>query len=271
MTAYRVENNKTLSELNCASGDAVGGTNVDKLFFELLNDIFGDDVVERFQNKSPSDWQELLRSFEVKKRCIGRKGQIEQQEKWITFSNLGGLFHEHTMSNSQTSLSKRLQEMKMKKKIKCANPKLRIDKTTLTEKVFTGPIKDIVNHLIDLFKEEDVKDIEIILIVGGFSECPLLQNEIKISFPNKRIVNPREGSIAVMKGAVLFGHSAEIIARKRIEQGQELLPNEEVSKCIVRRRSKAYYGVATDVPFIDGEHLAAYKYTNEEGISMCSD
>lgn len=78
MTAYRVENNKTLSELNCASGDAVGRTNVDKLFFELLNDIFEDDVVERFQNKLPSDWQELLRSFEVKKRCIGRKGQIEQ-------------------------------------------------------------------------------------------------------------------------------------------------------------------------------------------------
>lgn len=268
MTAYRVEKNNTLSELHCASGDAVGGTNVDKLFFELLNDIFGDDVVERFQNKSPSDWQELLRSFEVKKRCIGRKGQIEQQEKWDTFSNLGGLFHEHTMSNSQTSLSKRLQEMK--KKIKCSNPKLRIDITTLTKTVFTGPIKDIVNHLTGLFTEEDVKDIEIILIVGGFSECPLLQNEIKISFPNKRIVNPREGSIAVMKGAVLYGHSAEIIARKRIEQGQELLPNEEVSKCIVRRRSKAYYGVATDAIFIDGKHLSACQYTSEEGLLMCS-
>lgn len=81
VTAYRVKNNQTLRELHCASGDAVGGTNVDKLFFELLNDIFGDDVVERFQNKSPSDWQELLRSFEVKKRCIGHRGQIEQQKK----------------------------------------------------------------------------------------------------------------------------------------------------------------------------------------------
>lgn len=162
--------------------------------------------------------------------------------------------------------------MKMKKYIKCGNPKLRIDKTTLTEKVFTGPIKDIVNHLTGLFTEEDVKDIEIILLVGGFSECPLLQNEIKISFPNKRIVNPRDGSVAVMKGAVLVGHSAEIIARKRVEQGHELLTDEDVSKCVVRRRSRAYYGVATDVPFIDGdEHLAACKYTNGEGISMCSD
>lgn len=45
---YRVENNKILSELNCVFGDVVGGINVDKLFFEFFNDIFEDDVVERF-------------------------------------------------------------------------------------------------------------------------------------------------------------------------------------------------------------------------------
>lgn len=64
--------------------------------------------------------------------------------------------------------------MKMKKKIKCVNLKLCIDKIILIEKVFIGLIKDIVNYLIGLFIEEDVKDIEIILIVGGFLECLLL-------------------------------------------------------------------------------------------------
>lgn len=64
--------------------------------------------------------------------------------------------------------------MKMKKKIKCVNLKLCIDKIILIEKVFIGLIKDIVNYLIGLFIEEDVKDIEIILFVGGFLECLLL-------------------------------------------------------------------------------------------------
>lgn len=64
--------------------------------------------------------------------------------------------------------------MKMKKKIKCVNLKLCIDKIILIEKVFIGLIKDVVNYLIGLFIEEDVKDIEIILIVGGFLECLLL-------------------------------------------------------------------------------------------------
>lgn len=64
--------------------------------------------------------------------------------------------------------------MKMKNKIKCGNLKLCIDKIILIEKVFIGLIKDIVNYLICLFIEEDVKDIKIILIVGGFLECLLL-------------------------------------------------------------------------------------------------
>lgn len=72
-----------------------------------------------------------------------------------------------------------------------------------------------------------------------------------------------------MKGAVLFGHSAEIIARKRIEQGHRLDNFSEFPNCVARM-SRAYYGVAADVPFIDGEHPLVCKYTNEEGITMCS-
>lgn len=274
VTAYRVENNQALREMHCASGDAIGGTNVDRLFFKLLNDIFGKDVVEKFQTKSPSDWHELMRSFEVKKRGIGLKNPNEKEKEQITFSNLVGLFDEFTTANgnSKNAVSKRLQEMDLKKKIKFSGPKMRIEEAYLTETVFAGPIKDIVKHLNQLFAENDVKGINIILLVGGFSECPMLQDEIKKVFSEKTIVNPRDGSIAVMKGAVLFGHSAEIIAQKRIEQGHQLheIGDLKVSECVVRK-SRAFYGIATDVHFIEGEHLLVHRYTNEEGSVMCSD
>lgn len=181
-----MENNQALRELHCASGDAVGGTNVDKLFFQLLNDIFGKDVVKRFQKKSPSDWHELMRSFEVKKRGIGLKNPNEKEKELITFSNLADLISEFTEANgnSKNAISKRIQEMDLKKKIKCNGPKMRIDETYLTERVFSGPIKDIVKHLKNLFAKKDVKGIGMILLVGGFSECPLLQDEIRREFPD---------------------------------------------------------------------------------------
>uniref|UniRef100_K1PX58 Heat shock 70 kDa protein 12A n=1 Tax=Magallana gigas TaxID=29159 RepID=K1PX58_MAGGI len=201
VTAYSVKDDQSLRELHCASGNNVGGTNVDDLFFKLLNEIFGENIVNEFKNNSPSDWLEIWRGFEVNKRNIG----YNNPDEFITFSQF----------------------------------------------------------------EKDVEDIDIILLVGGFSECPMLQKEIQKEFPNKAIVNPREGSTAVKKGAVLFGHSAEIIARKRIEQGHQLDNFSEFPNCVVRR-SRAYYGVAADLPFVDGEHPLVCKYTNEEGKTICS-
>ncbi|XP_065924964.1 heat shock 70 kDa protein 12A-like [Magallana gigas] len=248
VTAYSVEDDQSLRELHCASGKNVGGTNVDNLFFELLNDIFGKNVVHEFKNSSPSDWLEMWRGFEVNKRNIG----YSNLDELITFYHFGTLFETFKKANKskENSIEMRLQDMELNK-IKCRDPKLRIKELYFTDTVFGGPIKDIVKHLKNLFTEKDVEDIDIILLVGGFSECPMLQKEIQKEFPNKAIVNSREGSTTVMKGAVLFGHSAEIIARKRIEQGHQLDNFSEFPNCVVRR-SGGYYGVAADLPFVDG-------------------
>lgn len=72
MTAYIVEDKQILRELHCASGDAVGGTNVDNLFLKLLNDIFGKDVLTKYKRKLPSDWLQLLQSFEIKNTALGK-------------------------------------------------------------------------------------------------------------------------------------------------------------------------------------------------------
>lgn len=83
---------------------------MDRLFFKLLNDIFGKDVVEKFQTKSPSDWHELMRSFEVKKRGIGLKNPNEKEKEPITFSNLGRMVNTFTYINGQSknAISKRI-------------------------------------------------------------------------------------------------------------------------------------------------------------------
>jgi molecular chaperone DnaK (HSP70) len=45
-----------------------------------------------------------------------------------------------------------------------------------------------------------------ILMVGGFSECPLIQDAVQAAFPDKRIIIPEDAGMSVLKGAVLFGH-----------------------------------------------------------------
>lgn len=270
VTAYVVEDKQVLRELHCASGDAVGGTNVDNLFLKLLDDIFGKDVLTKYKRKLPSDWLQLLQSFEIKKHSIGINNPNDDK-KMITLTSVYNLLKmfKNAHKNPQKAINNRLKELNLDKKIKCQTDRIRIEETYLTEKVFAGPIKDIVRHLEILFQEKDVKKIDIILLVGGFSECPLLQDEIKEKFPDKKIVNPRDGSIAVMKGAALFGHSAEIIAQKRIEQGHSPQDLSDITEKVIRK-SRAYYGIAADIPFKRGEHSPNHKYINSEGRTMCS-
>lgn len=67
----------------------------------------------------------------------------------------------------------------------------------------------IVNHLRSILSK--VQGIETILMVGGFSESPMLQNAIRTNFPELRIIIPEDASMAVLMGAVIFGHNPSAI------------------------------------------------------------
>lgn len=269
ITVYVVNKNCSLKELHCATGDAVGGTNVDKLFLELLTEIYGKTVLMRFKEKSPWDWQELFRSFEHKKRELGP----ENTNHPIIISNLGELSNEFLSGNrnSGKTVPMRLKEMGFNKEIRELNKsKLNIDKSYFIEKLFKGPVNDIVTHLKVLFENHDVSSVNKILLVGGFSECILLQNAIQREFPDKEVRTPREGSNAVLKGAVLFGHSPESLSKKQLELGYSVQEELVHRPDIFTRKSRAYYGVATDVPFNEKKHPRANKIF-KDGINMCSD
>ena len=269
VTAYVVNENRSLRELHCATGGAVGGTNVDNLFFDLLDKIFGKTVLQIFQKNSPSDYQEILKSFEIKKRSFGMETNSTKSEKAkVTFSNLGDLFN--AFAETGKTVSQQLKELGLNKKINATTKtKLRLDESFLIGEVLEGPIEDIVKHLQDLFRTQNVSEIDTVLLVGGFSECPLLQKAIKEAFPGKNVINPRDGSVAVLKGAVLFGHSPESLSKKMLELGYPAQKLELSSESFIRK-SRAFYGVATDVLFDEEKHPPE-NLVFKDGILMCSD
>lgn len=55
------------------------------------------------------------------------------------------------------------------------------------------------------------------LLVGGFSESPMVQHAIRTNFPGKRLIIPQDAGLAVVKGAVLFGHRPTSIKSRIIK------------------------------------------------------
>lgn len=115
--------------------------------------------------------------------------------------------------------------------MECKGEKLKL-KESLIKMWFSDVCNSIVTHVRNLV---DTHNIEIILMVGGFSESLFLQETMKEAFPNKSIVVPNEASLAVLKGAVLFGHNPSTI---------------------VSRVAKFTYGVNTLIPVGDVQSIS---------------
>ncbi|CAG2206697.1 unnamed protein product [Mytilus edulis] len=104
---------------------------------------------------------------------------------------------------------------KSNKSMSWVGDKLRVDPDT-ANKFFEEPCQRIVDHLKDLFQKGAVVDTDIILMVGGFSESPVLQAAIKSAFQSKTVIIPEDAGLAVLKGAVQFGFNPKVISPRII-------------------------------------------------------
>lgn len=93
------------------------------------------------------------------------------------------------------------------KKMTWQASKLRMD-ANLIKELFTETVNMLVEHLKKLMAEDNLSDISTLLMVGEFSESPIMQEAIKQAFRDKRVIAPNEAGVAVLKGAVLFGHES---------------------------------------------------------------
>lgn len=69
----------------------------------------------------------------------------------------------------------------------------------------------------ELLRHSSVKDVSSIIRVGGFAESPMLQAAITNAFKDKKkkdFIVPRDAGLAVLKGAVLFGHQPKTISAR---------------------------------------------------------
>jgi hypothetical protein len=83
-------------------------------------------------------------------------------------------------------------------------------------------------------------NLKMIFLVGGFSDCKIIQDSIKSFFPSYRVIVPKVPELAVLKGAVLFGHKPEYIVARiaRYTYGVEVINNfnpdiHELGRCVV--------------------------------------
>ncbi|XP_053390534.1 heat shock 70 kDa protein 12A-like [Mercenaria mercenaria] len=212
-----------VKEIKAASGGGWGGTMVDKAFGGFLVEIFGPDVFDTFKKGETEDWLDLWRDFEMKK-----KGVSYDKTSKITLKfplSLINMFQERT----GRVLSEAIASTRYGLDIGFASDKIKFS-SSVFKHLFDEPIKHTIDHLKTLMDDIDVKAI---LMVGGFSESPMLQHAVKTTFKDIEVVIPVEASSSILRGALICGHSPHFITERVL---------------------KFTYGIECYLPFIHGTH-----------------
>ncbi|CAC5380032.1 unnamed protein product [Mytilus coruscus] len=205
ITVHEKVSNEHLKELSSATGNSCGGTSVDERFLQMFVDIFGRQLMNALKEEDPSAYLDLFLEFETVKRIIGpdRDSKVNISIPYVSINKCCSKILDKDI-DSVLSASKYANEISIK------GDKMRIDPEIIKD-IFNPTIQSIVTLMKDIFDREQSFEVNQILLVGGFSECSLVQDAIKRAFPDKRIINPDEAGLAVLKGACLFGHKPDYI------------------------------------------------------------
>ncbi|KAL3885515.1 hypothetical protein ACJMK2_025568 [Sinanodonta woodiana] len=249
ITVHQVIEGGGLKEIHKASGGAWGGTKVDEAYRQFLISIVGNPIFQKFINKHMDDYLDITREFEIKKRTIGpltdsRESGTDHSNVVIRFPlALKKVFEEETGEDFHAAI----KQTAFSEQITLSRDKLKVD-ARIIKRFFDEATRSIVDHVKMLFSMPALRDVSVILLVGGFSESKMLQHAIQKEFIRKKIVVPHEAGMVVLKGAVVFGHDTGAISE---------------------RIAKYTYGVATRIDFIKGEHDEKYKVVDDDGNVKC--
>ena len=164
--------------------------------------------MKQFEEKHRDDFFDLLRDFEVKKKTI--KPQMDDK---ITFK-IPIALHETYREVNRLDFSRNLMaNQELSDVVTFAGDKLRIHPEKV-KALFTETCDQIISHLKTIFRLPEVQEVGTILMVGGFSESTMLQEIIKRGFTNKKVIIPIDAGLAVLKGAVIYGHHPTAIASR---------------------------------------------------------
>ena len=217
-------NTKTITEVHQANGGGWGGTCVDDEIEKLVCSIVGESLFGTLEPAELLHWKRH-EIEKTKRRVRDHEGMVSLSLPFELASAImqnGGQLQGEVMQG--VTFRTRHQSLQFR--------------AGILESCFKKSLTAITNHIRG--KMQEIGGIQCLLLVGGFAESPLLFNHLKGEFyrPNCHVIRPENASLAVLRGAVMYGQNPDTIE----------------TRC-----SKYTYGVETKAKFNPSIHPEDHK------------
>ncbi|KAL8947831.1 MAG: hypothetical protein Q9222_005928 [Ikaeria aurantiellina] len=205
----------SIGECTVGTGDYCGSTFVDREFERFLTRRMG----SQYNAISPLHKQQIIKNFEATKMAF--RDEPGQEVFHVSLPPVGDIESIGVQSGNL--------------------PITRVEMRALFD-----PIVDRVISLIS-GQAAAVSSVDLIILVGGFGESEYLYQRVLgwAKTTSIRVLQPREASTAIVRGAVMKGLETIGIPRTKIA-----------------RRARRWYGVTVNETFVNGQHPITDRYTN---------
>lgn len=239
ITVHKKVADDKLEEKHRAVGNDCGGTSVDRKYHNIFRDIVGSEAFDAFQREDPLAYLDFVREFESVKRTVNTaEKDKEKNKKKVNLTFPIASFNKISEQFHQKSFDDLLKESGHSGRITILSNKVRVDGDFMRG-LFEPSINEIIGLMEQILAKKEAKNVSHILVVGGFSDCVLVQDAIRKKFGDKRrIIIPEDAGMTVLKGAVLFGHRPNYI-------------DVRVMKCS--------YGLMTNLPWDERKYEKKYR------------
>ncbi|WAR14086.1 HS12A-like protein [Mya arenaria] len=209
ISAHERKPDGSLKEIHKASGGPWGGIYVDENYMNMLKELFGDKAFTDLRKTEMSDYFDISREFEHKKRSFD-----PDKIKQITV-RMSASLRDLAEKYSSKSLEERIGSLQVRENAITTRgkDKLRID-STIVQSWFKKPIDLLIQHIKSLLAEPKMKSIQTVILVGGFGESPYVQERMRNEILGIKLIVPACAGLAVLKGAVRFGHNPAIVSSR---------------------------------------------------------
>ncbi|KAH9518497.1 Heat shock 70 kDa protein 12A [Bulinus truncatus] len=242
ITVHELYPSGHIKELHRATGGPFGSIGVDSEFEKLLCSIFSAEFIDHYKKKYPMGWVHLMTDFESRKRSTS-----PVKSTFLNVSLPFTFISDYKKQKTDPDIAvKRYGDPEVDWS---QQGMLRLSPAAMRQ-LFLPTLTHIKQAIGDVLNHPNARDIKYMFLVGGFSESPLLQYEVRHEFNNiMKILIPQEVSLAILKGAVLFGLDPSIVNV---------------------RRSRLTYGVGILNKFDPSKHPMS-KLVTSSGVEWCTD
>ncbi|KAL1424150.1 hypothetical protein MTO96_003648 [Rhipicephalus appendiculatus] len=250
----------TLKELHKATGGPCGSLGIDREFERLLRAIFSSDFMDQFKLKRPAAYVDLMVAFEARKR-----NATPDKDTPLNIS-LPFSFIDYYKKCKGTTVEQAIKRYGNKEVKWSSQGMLRLEPAAMRE-LFRPTLARIKEHIGSVFGDPHLGAIHYLFLVGGFAESQMLQKELREAFtPHTRVIIPQGVSLAILRGAVLFGLDPMVVnvRRSRLTYGSV-----GQGDAVVRSYTPAKSGQTRSIIHVYCSERDDVRFITDPGVVRC--